>query len=181
MKHSQHNLHGNNIQWPKPGQLGTSSSGNKLDWACSKCTFLNPLSKSHCGACGGVNPSHKKQWSIGYKSYGTISNKLTKSKSRAKKNNTNSNITAAERKKSNKKMAIFETNFNQRSANNSHNNNIRFNNNNNNNNNANALKKKEAFGQQSILNMQSERNSNNHQHHGNKIPSTTFFLFLYGR
>ena len=46
VKHSQHNLHGNNIQWPKPGQLGTSSSGNKLDWACSKCTFLNPLSKS---------------------------------------------------------------------------------------------------------------------------------------
>ena len=170
VKHSQHNLPGNNIQWPKPGQLGTSSSGNKLDWACSKCTFLNPLSKSHCGACGGVNPSHKKQWSIGYKSYGTISNKLTKSKSRAKRNNTNSNITA-ERKKSNKQMAIFETNFNQHSANNSHNNNIGFNNNNNNNN-ANALKKKEAFGQQSILNMQSERNSNNHQYHGKKIPST---------
>ena len=55
--------------WPEPGQLGTKT-GNKLEWACPTCTFLNPLSKSHCGACGSVNPSHKNQWQIGYKSYG---------------------------------------------------------------------------------------------------------------
>ena len=66
-KKSQREVTTNNIAWPKPGQLGTSSTGNIPDWACSKCTFLNPLSKSHCGVCGGVNPSHKNQWSIGYK------------------------------------------------------------------------------------------------------------------
>ena len=45
----------------KPGQLHGSAG---VEWACS-VQFLNPLSKSHCGACGAVNPSHKNKWAIG--------------------------------------------------------------------------------------------------------------------
>ena len=81
------------VVWPKPGQLGTSSAGNKLEWACSKCTFLNPLSKSHCGACGAVNPSHKSKWAIGYKSYGKISNKITKQNNSMKRSGANKKVT----------------------------------------------------------------------------------------
>ena len=61
--------HEGTFAWPKPGQLGTNA-GNKLEWVCPTCTLKNELSKSHCGACGKVNPNHKNEWSIGYKSYG---------------------------------------------------------------------------------------------------------------
>ena len=54
---------------------------------------LNPLSKSHCGACGAVNPSHKNKWAIGYKSYGKISNKITKQNNSMKRSGANKKVT----------------------------------------------------------------------------------------